>query len=124
MREPNSFDLRRAIAGENIRCVDGTPARFVAYEPGATCGCSVVILLEGKLRLYNTDGSPCMVGAGPEKALLMLSKKQVPTEVWINVWRTHDNQMLYVIHYNIEGVRKDIESAVDLLHLETIYREY
>jgi hypothetical protein len=50
------FNLERAIAGEPIETVSGTPVEFVAYRPTAKTGEQLIVQDGGDIRTYHSNG--------------------------------------------------------------------
>jgi hypothetical protein len=52
----NEFDLERAINGDQIETVSGTPAEFIAYRPTAKASKQVIVQDGDDVRMYYVNG--------------------------------------------------------------------
>jgi hypothetical protein len=52
----NEFDLQRAINGEPIETIEGTPAEFIAYRPTADKDEQVIVQVGINIMTYHTNG--------------------------------------------------------------------
>jgi hypothetical protein len=50
------FDLERAIAGEPIETISGTPVEFVAYIPNVKCSKQLIVGVGTDILMYHADG--------------------------------------------------------------------
>ena len=79
------FDLEAAKRGEPIQTRDGTPAKFVAYEPGVAPGnCSVIVLANGYLTMRYADGASRSDRQPSDADLVMAPRKRT---VWVNFYQ-------------------------------------
>jgi hypothetical protein len=107
----NEFNLERAIAGEPIETISGTPVEFVAYRPTAKKDEQLIVQVGTDIRMYHVDGrfhslfSPCPYDLRMKSVVQQIDWTKVPVDTLLIIGLGTGNDARYFSSFSNGMVR-------------------
>jgi hypothetical protein len=132
----NEFDLQRAIAGEPIETVYGTPMEFVTYRPTAEASKQLIIQVGTDILLYHANGRynrnpalSCSFDLRMKSVVKQVDWSKMPVDTLVTVYPSTGNDERYfssfsygmVNFYRNGKTSKTTTSNLDVFDAEPSY---
>jgi hypothetical protein len=107
----NEFNLERAIAGEPIETVMGTPVEFIAYRPTAKTDEQLIVQDGANIRMYHANGilhslfSPCFYDLRMKSVLKQIDWTKLPVDTLLIIGLGTGNDARYFSSFSNGMVR-------------------